>query len=153
MMKMYTYQRTTCRVADTRAEDYLLSERVSNVSYLSNSTLDMTDDTARRSRGRDQQLLRDATQAIVSTRISGPSCNVLLSCCCCCCCCCSCSCCSCSCFCCCCCSVMVLREGVGPRLFIFVSLQSFVIFCVCIIILLIHFLIIYCFSVYFDIVY
>lgn len=53
-------------VGDTRSEDTLLFDRVSQVSYLSDALLDEGYDTARRSRGRDQQLLRDATNAIVS---------------------------------------------------------------------------------------
>ncbi|XP_070198729.1 uncharacterized protein [Littorina saxatilis] len=51
---------------DSRADDYYLFDRVSDVSYLSNATLDTSDDTVRRSRGRDQKLLRDATSAIPS---------------------------------------------------------------------------------------
>ncbi|KAK7492193.1 hypothetical protein BaRGS_00016490 [Batillaria attramentaria] len=52
---------------DTRVEDYLLSSRVDDVGYLSRSTLDEGYDTVQRSRGRDQQLLRDATNAIPSS--------------------------------------------------------------------------------------
>ncbi|XP_025114846.1 uncharacterized protein LOC112576527 isoform X14 [Pomacea canaliculata] len=52
---------------DTRSEDTLLFDRVSQVSYLSDALLDEGYDTARRSRGRDQQLLREATNAIVSS--------------------------------------------------------------------------------------
>ncbi|XP_025114845.1 uncharacterized protein LOC112576527 isoform X13 [Pomacea canaliculata] len=51
---------------DTRSEDTLLFDRVSQVSYLSDALLDEGYDTARRSRGRDQQLLREATNAIVN---------------------------------------------------------------------------------------
>ncbi|XP_076470054.1 uncharacterized protein LOC143300338 [Babylonia areolata] len=49
---------------ETRAEEYLLADRVSNVNYLSNALMDEGYDTAMRSRGRDQALLKEATNAI-----------------------------------------------------------------------------------------
>lgn len=51
---------------DTRAEERFLTDRVSNVNFLSNSLMDEGYDTAVKSRGRDQQLLKEATNAIVS---------------------------------------------------------------------------------------
>ncbi|XP_076449656.1 uncharacterized protein LOC143286029 isoform X3 [Babylonia areolata] len=49
---------------DTRAEDYM-TDRVNNASYFSSYALEEGYDTAKKSRNRDAQLLRDATDAIV----------------------------------------------------------------------------------------
>lgn len=60
----YHPRRAASVAPDTRVDDAYLFDRVSGASYLSNATLDDCDDTVRRSRGRDAQLLRDATNAI-----------------------------------------------------------------------------------------
>ena len=46
----------------------MLFDRVSDVNNFSNAALDDAEDTVRKSRGRDQQMLRDANDAIVSSR-------------------------------------------------------------------------------------
>jgi len=66
---IYHPRRAASVAPDTRVDDAYLFDRVSGASYLSNATLDDCDDTVRRSRGRDAQLLRDATNAIVSTEL------------------------------------------------------------------------------------